>query len=182
MNATLRKFERADFGKLVRMYVDFEPKGEFQGLPPRSLELIRRWLSALIEMGDEQFVIEVGERIVGHSMLCFAHDKTEAELAVFLHQDFRGLGLGRKLLLGTLNYGCKQRELDRVWLSVQGCNPRAQHLFESVGFNMFGERSPLQWELDMTRRSHCVQCKGDACAIFSETLPQVIRGPASRRR
>jgi len=156
------------------MYAAFEPKGEFQGLPPRTPEMITRWLSTLTEMGDEQFVIEVGKRIVGHSMLCLGQDKTEAELAIFVHQDFRGLGLGRKLLLGTLNYGCKQRELDRVWLSVQGCNPRALHLFESVGFNMFGGRSPLQWELEMERPSHCAQCKGKSCVVFGETLPRTV--------
>ena len=175
MDATIRRLERTDYEKLVRMYAEFEPKGQFQGLPPRTPELVVRWLCTLAELGDEQFVVEVGGRVVGHSMLCLGEDRTEAELTIFVHQDFRGLGLGRKLLLGTLNYGCKQLELNRVWLSVQGCNAHALRLFESVGFNMFGERSPLQWELNMERPSHCARCKGKDCVVFSDTLPRTVK-------
>ena len=180
MNAVLRPFEPSDFGKLVRMYEEFEPKGQFQGLPPSTNELIQRWLSALVEVGDAQFVVAVGRRIVGHSVLCFAEDKSAAELAIFMHQNFRGCGLGRRLLLGTLNHGCKTLELNRVWLSVQGSNPRALHLFESVGFNPFGTRAPLQWELEMTRPSHCARCKGSKCEVFGATLPMRVPLPRGK--
>lgn len=180
MDATLRKLKPGDFDRLVAMYATFEPKGEFQGLPPVTLPRIKSWLRQLCEAGDEQFVIDVGGRIAGHSMLCSSEKKAEAECAIFLHQDFRGLGLGKKLLLGTLNYGCKQMQLDRVWLSVQGSNPVALCLFESAGFKPVGSHEPLQWEVEMERPSHCPECKGERCILFGQSLPLTASVPRRR--
>jgi RimJ/RimL family protein N-acetyltransferase len=177
MEATLRKFEPADFDRLVKMYGEFEPKGAFQGLPPQTLAQIRSWLRMLCETGDAQFVVETGNRIVGHSMLCVSKDKKDAEFAIFLHQSYRGLGLGKKLTLGTLNFGCKQLELERVWLSVQGSNPVALRLFEDVGFRDTTQGEPLRWELEMERPSHCARCKEDKCIVFGRGLPLVVTLP-----
>jgi len=177
VKAILRKWEAGDAGKLLAMYDEFEPKAEFQGLPPHTRENTARWLQALREAGDGEFVIEVGGRIVGHSMLCLKEGASEAELALFIHQDYRGCGLGRKLLLGTLYDGCKNLQLDRVVLSVQASNPRAMHLFESVGFRPCGKASPLQWELEMMRPSHCEHCKQDRCVLFNQSFPMTVTLP-----
>jgi ribosomal protein S18 acetylase RimI-like enzyme len=179
MEATLRKFDPVDFDRLVKLYVGFEPKGAFQGLPPLTLPRLKSWLRELRLAGDEQFVIDIGGRIVGHSMLCRSEGKAEAEFAIFVHQDFRALGLGKKLLLGTLNYGCKQMQLDRVWLSVQGSNPVALCLFEGAGFKPVGSHEPLLWELEMERPSHCAKCKGERCILFGQSLPMTV--PIPRR-
>ena len=148
------------------MYAAFEPKGEYEGLPPRTESQIRAWLTQLREQGFEQFVVAIGTRIVGHAMLCPSQRRTEAELAIFLHQDYRGLGLGKRLLLGVLNFGCKQLRLDRVWLFVTGSNPVALHLFEAVGFRPGRGGDPLMWEIEMERPSHCVKCKAAKCLLF----------------
>ena len=171
------KLQPEDVPRLWVMYLNFEPKGQFQGLPPARAARILEWLTKLQKEDAEQFVLAIGERIIGHSMLCRGPKSTEAECAIFLHQKFRGHGLGRRLLLCTLNYGCKQLELSRVWLSVQGANPRAMHLFGSVGFRPAGKFDPMAWELEMERPLHCDKCKGEACAIFSETIPQLIHRP-----
>jgi RimJ/RimL family protein N-acetyltransferase len=163
-----------DYEHLVVMYEEFEPKGEFQGLPPRSTSQIKKWLTLLRERGFSQFVVEVGGRIVGHSVLCPAQRNTEAELAIFLHQDYRGQGLGKKLLRGTLNFGCKTLELQRVWLFVMGSNPTALRLFEGAGFRPGRDGDPLAWEIEMERPSHCAKCKGDKCVAFGEGFPAIV--------
>lgn len=177
MHTVLRAFGDSDSEKLFEMYCQFEPKGEFQGLPPRTEPQIRKWLSQLREQGFHQFVIEVGDRIVGHAALCPSQRKTDAELAIFLHQDYRGYGWGRKLLLGTLGFGCKQLELTRVWLFVMGSNPAALGLFEGVGFRPGHEGDPLAWEMEMERPSHCAKCRGNKCVIFNESFPMVVDLP-----
>jgi RimJ/RimL family protein N-acetyltransferase len=177
--------ENEDHDRLVAMYEDFEPKGEFQGLPPRTVPQTKKWLIQLCELGFYQFVIEVSDRIVGHAALCPSQRKTEAELAIFLHQDYRRCGLGKKLLLGTLNFGCKNLALTRVWLFVRGSNPAALRLFEEVGFRPGPDGDPLAWEIEMERPSHCAKCKGEKCAVFGEVFPMIVdthirRAPASR--
>ena len=156
------------------MYCQFEPKGEFQGLPPRTEPQIRIWLSQLRERDFHQFVIEVGGRIGGHAVLCPAQGGTSAELAIFLQQEYRGYGWGRKLLLGILNFGCKKLELTRVWLFVKGSNPAALDLFEGVGFRPGRDGDPLAWEIEMERPSHCAKCKGEKCVIFGESFPMIV--------
>jgi RimJ/RimL family protein N-acetyltransferase len=173
VEALLRKMADQDYEHLVAMYEEFEPKGEFQGLPPRSTSQIRKWLTQLSELGFFQFVVEVGGRIVGHCMLCPSPRKTEAELAIFLHQDYRGYGLGKKLLLGTLNFGCKRLDLQYVWLFVTGSNPVALRLFEDVGFRPRSNGDPLAWEIEMERPSHCATCKGDKCTVFGGGFPMI---------
>lgn len=163
--------EDQDFGHLVAMYEEFEPKGEFQGLPPRSTSQIKKWLTQLRGLGFFQFVVEVNGRIVGHSMLCPSQRKTDAELALFVHQDYRGYGFGKRLLLGTLNFGCKNLELHHVWLFVMGSNPVALHLFESVGFRPGRDGDPLAWEIEMERPSHCAKCRGNKCTVFGDGFP-----------
>jgi RimJ/RimL family protein N-acetyltransferase len=174
MRAVLRAFEGSDSEKLFEMYGQFEPKGEFQGLPPRTGPQIKKWLTQLCERGFYQFVIEVGDRIVGHAALCPSQRKTEAELAIFLHQDYRSYGLGKKLLLGTLNFGCKTIELRHVWLFVMGSNPAALRLFEKVGFRPGPDGDPLAWEIEMERRSHCAKCKSERCDVFGEAFPMIV--------
>jgi RimJ/RimL family protein N-acetyltransferase len=174
IHAVLRAFDESDSEKLGEMYCQFEPKGEFQGLPPRTASQIREWLSQLCEHGFHQFVVEVEGRIVGHGVLCPSQRKTEAELAIFVHQDYRGYGLGKKLLLGTLNFGCKKLELERVWIFVMGSNSVALRLFEGVGFRAGRGGDPLAWEMEMERTSHCTKCKGEKCIAFGEVFPMVV--------
>ena len=174
VRTVLRAFEESDSEKLFEMYCEFEPKGEFQGLPPRHAPQIKKWLNQLREQRFYQFVIEADDRIVGHAALCPSQRKTEAEVAIFLHQDYRGRGLGKQLLLGTLSFGCKKLELARVWLFVMGSNSAALRLFEEVGFQPGRCGDPLAWEIEMERPSHCAKCKGEKCVIFGEAFPMTV--------
>jgi RimJ/RimL family protein N-acetyltransferase len=185
VEAALYKLQAEDVPRVWAMYLSFEPKTQFQGLPPARQEQLLEWLSKLGREGADQFVLSVGERIVGHSMLCQGPQPGEAELAIFVHQKYRGHGLGRRLLLCTLNYGCKQLGFSRVWLSVQGSNPRAQHLFESIGFHPAAGNDPFARELDMERPLHCESCRGEVCAVFREKPPRTVqfcRDSVSRER
>ncbi len=173
MRVTLREMKPDDLDRLVAMYESFEPKGEFQGLPPPTTAQIREWLNRLQQPGDRHFVGESGGRLVAHCFLCGGPRPNEAELAIFVHQSVRGRGLGRKLLLGALNFGCKQLHLSRVWLTTLGSNPVAAHLFRSVGFRLRHGDEPA-WELDMERPSSCARCKGKRCAVFNTALPLTV--------
>ena len=175
MELTFREFRHPDSPQLREMYLEFDPKGAFQGLPPETTTQLDEWLRRVFADRVVNFVIDDGGRIVGHAMLCPGSGKTEAEVAIFVHQDWRGRRAGRTLLLGTLNHGCKQLQLDRVWLSVQGSNPHARHLFESVGFRPVGEEQPFAWELELARPSQCAKCEGDRCEVFGAALPRVVR-------
>lgn len=180
--ALIRIASSRDLTGLLAMYRTFEPKEEFQGLPPAQPERVRAWLREHFTERDYHLVVEVNGVIVGHAMLCVGPEPAEAELAIFVHQDYRAIGIGKQLLLATLHYGCKQLELDLVWLSVEGSNPRALHVFASAGFRaLHDEIDPFDWELEMSRPSHCEACQGRRCALFGHAPPLEVRVGKRRR-
>jgi RimJ/RimL family protein N-acetyltransferase len=181
MIASIRQSRPGDLDKLVAMYAGFEPKGECQGLPPSTGAQTTEWLRRVEDIGSAQFIVEVGRSFVGHAMLCPGPQKKEAELAVFLIEDFRELGLGKALALGTLHHGCQQMQLERVWLSVRGSNPRALRLFEDIGFQPVKEWDPFTWEVEMERTSHCAHCKKEGCLLFDARLPRSMEVPRRKR-
>jgi RimJ/RimL family protein N-acetyltransferase len=167
---TIREYVATDHESLVGMYQAFEPKCAFLGLPPHSEPLIRKWLDELRASGAIFFVIEAGSRIVGHAMLCPSY-RGSSELAIFVHQDYRGQGLGGKLLLGVLHFACKTLQLKRVWVDVQSANVGAISLFKWAGFRSTGQSENLRWELELERPLSCNPCLLDHCAIFGAGLP-----------
>ena len=110
------------------MYLDFEPKGAFLGLPPRKEP--QAWLDRLANWPN--FVVLVEERIVGHSVLCWQGDL--GEVAVFVHQDYRGTGLGKRLLTEVINEA-RRRGLRRVWGTTETDNIPMLRLAFSLGFS-----------------------------------------------
>jgi RimJ/RimL family protein N-acetyltransferase len=177
MNAVLRTSQPEDFEKLLRFYVHFEPKECYRGLPPMTTSEIERWLRQLCHAGDVQFVIDIGVRIVGHAVLHLSPSQTEADLMIFVHQDVRDRGLGKRLLLGTLHYGCKTLCLDRVKMNVHSANPIAQEELEHIGFHATDLNRIFELEYDMERPSHCAECKGERCVIYGKPLPVAIEVP-----
>ena len=49
-----------------------------------------------------------------------------------------GIGVGRSMLSGILNYVFRELQGHRLWLDVFETNTRAQHVYESIGFRHEG--------------------------------------------
>jgi L-amino acid N-acyltransferase YncA len=117
----------ADRVAMVEMYLSFDPKGLALGLPPRKDPA--PWLESLSAFPN--FVVKVQGRVVGHGVLCV--DKDAAETAVFVHQDWRGHGIG-KLLLRELIAEGRRQNLRRVWGMAAPDNFVMLRLADSLGF------------------------------------------------
>ena len=125
----LRRATPEDRELMAEMYLTFEPKGAAQGLPPRHDP--ERWLAGLSEYPN--FLAIVGGRLVGHSVLCT--DGDTAEIAVFVHQDFRGRGLGKRLLAEMI-HEARRLELRRVWGVTELDNVPMLRLARALGMRL----------------------------------------------
>lgn len=125
----LRRARPEDRAALEAMYATFEPKAEALGLPPLHAPDTVRWLDQLAAFPN--FLAWVGDRVVGHGAVCA--DGDTAEVAVFVHQDFRNRGIGRRLL-NELIAEAQRLGLRRIWGIAAADNVPMLRLAYSCGF------------------------------------------------
>jgi len=123
----LERATPADRDAMVEMYQTFDPKGAAMGLPPWKDP--GRWLETLTPFPN--FLVRAADRIVGHGVLCIEGDS--GETAIFVHQDWRGHGIGKLLLLELIEEG-RRLGLRRVWGMSAPDNYVMLRLAESLGF------------------------------------------------
>lgn len=117
---------------LSAMYDRFDPLGAALGLPPCTLEARHAWVgSAICQIVNVAAFSPAGE-VVGHSFLA-ADNPGSAEVAVFVHQQFRRRGIGATLLRKALELG-RAAHLQRAWAVTAPENRAALQLLMSCGF------------------------------------------------
>ncbi len=146
MNAgpvTIRPITLADikgFGDCVGAVMKEREYLAFQ--QPFPLAQTAAFVATNMEIGGPMFVADDGGRIVGwcdvrrESIPIYAH---EGVLGMGLLPDYRGRGLGERLIRATLD-AARVTGFERVSLTVYGRNTRAAALYRKVGFAMEGIR------------------------------------------
>jgi len=135
------------FEAVVEMYVEFDPADRAQGVPPVGEDRIREWLANLFEQDGYDVLAWHGDEVAGHATLV-PDNETTYELAIFVHQDFQGAGIGTKLIEALLGHG-QQQGAEYVWLTVERWNRPAVALYEKVGFETAAAES---FEMEMAIR------------------------------
>jgi PAS domain S-box-containing protein len=130
--------------RLLAFYEAFEPKGGFEGLPPPRKKERRRWVVGLVG-GWRNFLILDGDQMIGHVAVTLGESDLE-ELIIFIHQDYRGKGVGSE----ALRHVCRLLEQEgcrTLWVTVESTNRAAIRCLEKVGFRVTSEG--LQPEREM---------------------------------
>jgi ribosomal protein S18 acetylase RimI-like enzyme len=110
----------------------------FVEAPP--LEAVREFVLSNIAQDVPQFVALHSSVVIGWcdilpaSLPGFRHC---GRLGMGVRQDYRSLGIGKKLLMATLNQA-RERELERVELEVYVSNQPAIELYQKAGFVVEG--------------------------------------------
>jgi len=177
--AVFRPYDDDLAGGLLEMYRTFEPKGAYQGLPPYKEEVTRDWLSTLTSDPDNtNFVLCGTKRVIAHAALVhYPRLLHQQEIVIFVHQDYQRRGLGRQLLMSTMNWACCHCHLQSVWLWVNWHNLPARHMYASIGFE------PLPSDLhdpdiEMVHRLSCAECRELDCPIYCAKLIGKLKSPA----
>ena len=105
-------------------------------LDARPLPVIRKFVLGNIRSGNPQFVAVNDGRVVGWCDICRMDRPVYRHAGVLgmgILKEFRGQGLGRRLILAALERARKV-SIERVELTVYVSNKRAIRLYKSVGF------------------------------------------------
>lgn len=133
------------------MYDKFEPLGAAQGLPPLLSETRHEWMGRVLDNSLNLAAFSPAGKAIGHCFLVI--DKPgSAELAVFVHQEWRRRGIGRALVMAALGDGSAAC-LRRVSSLTSSENGAALCLLMSCGFHL--KKSvcfETELELDLSRR------------------------------
>ncbi len=135
------------FEAVVEMYVEFDPADRAQGVPPVGEERIREWLENLFDQDGYDVLAWHDGEVAGHATLVPDNESTY-ELAIFVHQDYQGAGIGTKLIEALLGHG-QAHGAEYVWLTVERWNRPAVALYEKVGFETAAAES---FEMEMAIR------------------------------
>ena len=105
-----------------------------------SLEQIRQFAESITQGEGAQLVALSGDAVVGWCDIRrnpFEGFRHVGELGVGLLPEWREQGLGRRLIKATID-AARAKGVTRVELETFASNPRAIHVFESLGFKTEG--------------------------------------------
>jgi diamine N-acetyltransferase len=136
MNAAnrIQAIGRPERDRLMAMYDRFDPLGAALGLPPFSAEARHKWIVAALGQIVNVAVFSGSGQVVGHSFMA-ADKPSSAEIAVFVHQEFRWRGIGTALLKKALECA-RAVGLVRAWGITPSENRAALRLLTSCGFRL----------------------------------------------
>lgn len=132
IRALARDPDEAHVEPIVEMYDTFDPADRAQGVPPVGEQRVRDWLNTLLSTDSYNVVAWVGDEVVGHATLVPDSDNAY-ELAIFVHQNYQGAGIGTHLIEVLLGHG-QEHGVEYVWLTVERWNQPAVNLYKKVGF------------------------------------------------
>ena len=82
--------------QLVQMYLDYEPRGSFGGLPPIGDKACVDWVQTMIRTGINVVAISFEAGIVGHAAV-FPMDTKRCEMFVVVTVDHQNTGIGTQI-------------------------------------------------------------------------------------
>lgn len=124
-------------GQVIRMYLDYEPRDSFAGLPPIRDEECVKWVEGMIREGINLVAVSFEEGIIGHAAL-FPMDAERCEMFIVMSPGHQNAGIGTQLTRSIIQLAY-ELEFDRIWLSVEIKNRIAQHVYAKCGFEYMAD-------------------------------------------
>jgi diamine N-acetyltransferase len=159
--------------RLIDMYLAFQPRNSFQGLPPIKDEVCVRWVREMLETGvhiiatnsrntsilpaqdnaGETTELQEAHSIIGHVAIFPVNDK-KCELLVVVCPGFQNLGIGTELVRSCINLAA-ELGFERIWLPVEATNVRARHVYRKCGFEYVSNEQGRELDMSCDVRACC---------------------------
>lgn len=140
--------------QLVQMYLNYEPRGSFSGLPPITDKACIDWVQTMVRTGINLVAISFEAGIIGHTA-AFPMDAKRCELFVVVAPGYQNTGIGTQLTRCVIQLAY-ELEFERIWLSVEHTNQVARHVYQKCGFEYITHShvDELDMILDLRRFHH----------------------------
>jgi CBS domain-containing protein/RimJ/RimL family protein N-acetyltransferase len=140
--------------RLIRMYLDFQPRNAFSGLPPITDPACISWVESMIRDGLNLVAISFEDGVVGHAAV-FPMDDKRCEMLVAVSPEYQNVGIGTQLTRCIIQFAY-ELEFEKIWLSVENTNAVARHVYQKTGFEyiLHSEVDELEMVLDLAKYHH----------------------------
>jgi len=140
-----------DGQRLIDMYLAFQPRNCFQGLPPIKDAVCVNWVQDMLRTGVNVMAVSraaekgTSPSLVGHTAL-FPVNRQKCEMLVVVCPGFQNIGIGTELVRTCIDLA-DELGFQRIWLPVDATNVRARHVYRKCGFEYVSNRQGR--EMDM---------------------------------
>lgn len=117
---------------LIKMYLDYQPRNSFQGLPPITDQACVQWVQHMIGNGVNLIAVSYLEGVVGHGALFPVNDQI-CELLVVVAPSFQNCCIGTQLTRRAVQLAY-EIGFEKISLDVETKNSRARHVYKKCGF------------------------------------------------
>jgi RimJ/RimL family protein N-acetyltransferase len=131
--------------RLIDMYLSYQPRNSFQGLPPIKDAVCVNWVRDMLRTGINVIALADRVSIVGHTAL-FPINQQKCEMLVVVYPAFQNVGIGTELVRTCIDLAYELGH-ERIWLPVDATNVRARHIYKKCGFEYVSSKQGR--ELDM---------------------------------
>lgn len=147
----IRTLDERTCDGLLKMYLDFQPRNSFQGLPPITDKACTAWVHHMIGNGINLVALSFAEGVAGHTALFPINDEV-CEMLVVVSPRLQNTGIGTQLTRCSVQLAY-EIGFERMWLPVEAINVRARHVYKKCGFEYLniGDDHELEMALDLKR-------------------------------
>jgi len=117
---------------LIDMYLAYQPRDSFDGLPPIKDAACVQWVEGMIRNGINLVALSSEGSIVGHAAI-FPIDQQRCEMLMVVSPQSQDIGIGTELTRSSVHLA-QELGFEQVWLSVEAHNARARHVYKKCGF------------------------------------------------
>jgi len=131
--------------QLIDMYLAYEPRNSFNGLPPVADAACIDWVRGMADSAANLISLSFEVGVVGHSAL-FPINADECEILVVISPRQQKIGIGTEMTRSLIQLA-DELGFERIRLNVEARNHVARHVYQKCGF-YYGSHG-LMDELDM---------------------------------
>ena len=135
--------------QLVAMYLAYQPRNSFDGLPPIRDSVCIDWVNGMIANAANLIALSFDVGIVGHAAL-FPMNDEECEILLVVSPSHQQIGIGTEMTRSIIQLA-DELGFERIRLNVETRNSVARHVYQKCGFyySCQGFRDELDMALDL---------------------------------
>jgi CBS domain-containing protein/RimJ/RimL family protein N-acetyltransferase len=163
---------------LIDMYLAYQPRNSFQGLPPIRDDACAAWVKHMISHGVSLVALSYQAGVVGHVAL-FPMSEEVCELLVVVSPAHQNMGIGTQLTRCCIQLAY-EIGFDRIWLPVEARNARARHVYRKCGFEYVCDVDGRELEMSLDLKRYHDAVKVHVSAIMNPDVVAIASGDSCR--